>query len=503
MWDLSLPGYKYLGPGNSIDKGAPTNANDLVAYIHDLGYGKIIERGGNPYLQWSEADAKAYSEFTTNDYGGALGKAFFGLKKKAYEAGLISNFDKQESDMTRNSRLRGKGPIPGYDSGTRGRQMVREQSALMEREETTRKVSRGQPPNQVALPHVDDEDADLLIQETDDLLSNLPRDDNMNGGGDEPMPESSIARASGPGDGGSKVSKETPVTPYPSLTYGLQETHTTILPYRGYCSVITGGSSAAGYAGVKLELRMNGIWDCVVTNVETTLAGTTPGIYGVPLIQAAPSTSARTSNKAYPIVHTTDPVTAEGPAWRNYWAQLYEYYTVLGCKYKITINSADSSNVSQTLVAYDYDGYTSGTGNILPNATLGELYALKGIKYAVVKAKGSNQHQSTGPTIIEGTYTPGEVRRNIQNDGDVKLWTSTSTTATPPYTESLHLRFYTDPLDGDSATNIYGSNIEIQMDYIVQYKDLRTGARYPITGATAITQSLPTDALIVSTGTAP
>lgn len=89
MWDLSLPGYKYLGPGNPLDKGEPTNANDWVAYFHDIGYGKIIESGQNPYLLWSQADADAYNQFTTKDYGGAAGKAFFGLKKLAYDAGLI------------------------------------------------------------------------------------------------------------------------------------------------------------------------------------------------------------------------------------------------------------------------------------------------------------------------------------------------------------------------------------------------------------------------------
>ena len=46
MFDLTLPGYKYLGPGNKLDKGEPTDWNDAVAYIHDLGYGEILEKGG-------------------------------------------------------------------------------------------------------------------------------------------------------------------------------------------------------------------------------------------------------------------------------------------------------------------------------------------------------------------------------------------------------------------------------------------------------------------------
>lgn len=91
MWDLSLPGYKYLGPGNKMDKGIPNNKNDWVAYIHDIGYGRIEERGGNPYLVWSQADVDAYNEFKLTDYGGYFGKAYFGMKKLAYLAGVIES----------------------------------------------------------------------------------------------------------------------------------------------------------------------------------------------------------------------------------------------------------------------------------------------------------------------------------------------------------------------------------------------------------------------------
>ena len=92
--DLSLPGYKYLGPGNRLDKGVPNGYNDFVAYLHDHGYNIIINRGGNPYLQWSEADAAAYRSFDAGeDIGGALGKFYFGLKGLAYQAGLIPKFE--------------------------------------------------------------------------------------------------------------------------------------------------------------------------------------------------------------------------------------------------------------------------------------------------------------------------------------------------------------------------------------------------------------------------
>lgn len=35
---LTLPGYKYLGPGNSLDEGDPVNSADAIAKVHDQEY---------------------------------------------------------------------------------------------------------------------------------------------------------------------------------------------------------------------------------------------------------------------------------------------------------------------------------------------------------------------------------------------------------------------------------------------------------------------------------
>lgn len=40
---LTLPGYKYLGPGNSLNRGVPVNKLDAVAKKHDEQYHKITE----------------------------------------------------------------------------------------------------------------------------------------------------------------------------------------------------------------------------------------------------------------------------------------------------------------------------------------------------------------------------------------------------------------------------------------------------------------------------
>ncbi|CAB3226821.1 unnamed protein product [Arctia plantaginis] len=39
----TLPGYKYLGPGNSLNRGTAVNALDSAAKKHDEKYHKITE----------------------------------------------------------------------------------------------------------------------------------------------------------------------------------------------------------------------------------------------------------------------------------------------------------------------------------------------------------------------------------------------------------------------------------------------------------------------------
>ena len=102
MWDLSLPGYKYLGPGNKLNKGKPTNYNDRVAKLHDEEYDQLIKSGKRPYTQWNTADENFLKRIKLNDYGGLAGYSFFGIKRGFHKLGLIPSVDTSVS-----KRLRG------------------------------------------------------------------------------------------------------------------------------------------------------------------------------------------------------------------------------------------------------------------------------------------------------------------------------------------------------------------------------------------------------------
>ena len=64
MWDLTLPGYNYLGPFNKLNKGPPRSYNDLIAAIHDDHYDDIQNEGGNPYTMYNDADENAFERFS-------------------------------------------------------------------------------------------------------------------------------------------------------------------------------------------------------------------------------------------------------------------------------------------------------------------------------------------------------------------------------------------------------------------------------------------------------
>nr|QKE54888.1 MAG: capsid protein [Parvoviridae sp.] len=505
MWDLSLPGYHYLGPGNKLNKGKPTNFNDFVAYIHDLGYGAIIEQGGNPYFLWSDADAAAYNKFTTEDYGGALAKAFFGIKKVAYHTGLIDKFEFKDTMMSRKRR-----PIP--------------------RDETPEKRLRGSDeralavrPDNEMVDYANYMDEETSFNDFHQLLDNHPANEsslsnmssNAQPGPRDPDP--GVETAAAPGAGGpNSVSKETPIA-IAQPSYGLQETHTAILPWTGWLS-------AAGLTKTtpaQLKIRMNTPYDMLdVTTIATPGDGTrmqTKGFYAV--AQDPINRYSNSVNANFPeALSAGASIATERPAWRDYWAQIYDFYTVLGCEYEIIMynpvqqTTADIALLPQfnaasvmtavglgalvgpskfntdCVCAVQVDTYSdtaTSTGNVMPLTNYSEVRAFKNIKWYPIP--GGQK------AVIKGVYRPGDGKRNIVNDGDVKTWTATSVSTLPNLKEMLTLNFWCDPFfngrypdtyDADSlettGASSYGAvNIEINLKYIVQFKDLKQQARYP------------------------
>lgn len=81
----TLPGYKYLGPFNSLNLGEPTNPLDAAARKHDIAYTDQINKQLYPYLFFNKADQELIDAAKTQPGLAAyLTHFFFSLKKKHF-----------------------------------------------------------------------------------------------------------------------------------------------------------------------------------------------------------------------------------------------------------------------------------------------------------------------------------------------------------------------------------------------------------------------------------
>lgn len=318
------------------------------------------------------------------------------------------------------------------------------------------------------------------------------------GPGGEPVTAEARAASSGSSIGAGNTTKETPVLQNAKPSYGLQETHTTLCNFDGFFSAVFLDHTAP----LVTEFRVTSPGDCFATTLKTLAVNTAwaKELYNVPYNAAASRDTATASE--FPIKTIDAAYTAERASWFNYWAKIYEYYTVLSCDYEIVINNPTGGNLNDALVAWDFNSYsdTAGaTGNKTPqDATLMDMMTFKGIKWTKINSTTAIA-DSTTTKVIRGTYIPGMANRNVSNDGDVKTWNLTDVFAQPTLKEFLTLYFYKGALSyAKPATLPVGLNVQYKLKYKIQFKDLRLNARYPKTGGTAITQTISTDVMQTS-----
>jgi len=217
----------------------------------------------------------------------------------------------------------------------------------------------------------------------------------------------------------------------------------------------------------------------VTVNTDPGAGGAfaTAGFYGYPATDASPPVR---STEQYPEVIAGGgvAVTTERPAWRDYWASFYDYYTVLGCEYEIICEAPQSTVGNDAIIGVQFDTYSdtaTSTGNVMPLSYYSDVKTFKNIQWH--RVKGNNAvNQGNNKTVIKGVYKPGQAKRNITNDGDVKTWTATSTTL-PNLKEILTLNFWKHPMNYSGVQTVL--NMEINLKYLVQFKDLKQQGRYP------------------------
>lgn len=274
--------------------------------------------------------------------------------------------------------------------------------------------------------------------------------------------------------GQNQVSKETPISNYPTLTYGLQETHTTILPWTGWFSYIWPDKQSP----IQVKARTNALYDIFPNVIKDNSVTLVKGLYNKPL------KSDGSIGGVFPAeMKNNANTTTERPQWRDYWAAIYEYYTILGLEWKLTITNEATVRNADIAIAVQYDSYSNAeglSGNIMPLTKLSETLAFKGIQwYGVDSASGTDNQLVSNTKIIKGHCKPGQIKHNIINDGDIKTWVKTDGSI-PALNEFLTFNIFQSALNCNTPSASSGQgNCQLELKYIVQFKDLRQDARYP------------------------
>jgi hypothetical protein len=309
-------------------------------------------------------------------------------------------------------------------------------------------------------------------------LSNLPSNNNMsntkptttetNVNEDAPM---ELARAAGPAGMQGKHGGETQLSnikytiyrPYPS-------TNQVLMPFLKYTEFTLQGGKLANSAFTQ-TIRLNSIYDILTAHNFVDDGGVIGGT-------AAASDTA---------------ISGEQPQMRKFWAHIYNYYAVVQCNYKITVQLNTEAQNGQ-LVGYQY---LHGQQNP-PVLDAGGINVITheyrkwhpDCQYQMVTTLNKNEQVTVGaPTnyaynkvlqqrlnnrmVFRGTWYPGTIKHEVVEDENREIWTKMNTT--PTNHEKLTLLLHRSPRSSDISL---AGHIYTELQYVVQLKDLQTRYQY-------------------------
>lgn len=453
---FTLPGYKYLGPFNSLERGIPTNKADAAAFKHDVRYGHYSTSSRwAPYLKFNKADEDFLQEIEgETDYGARIAKAFF--KAKRFIAPRLQEHDLNqviEASQAKalGKRLRGPKELPKPRFARTG-------------EPDVSKFIEGNIP-----------------QTLSNLQANAqPNTNDMSGGG---------------GSGNAPGLKETPIDIPDSrhpVSRGPADYTFATLPYVRQ----TGWRSTR--IGFDHAFRMTSPYDPQIT------------------MAAATDLNAGAGSASFVTVEASDASdnTATSARWYDFYSTMYDYYHVLGARWHMTIenqkteplmvhvmyfndevpplgatnedimcwNDVESHTVGPIAHAITSSGYretnelNSGVNNVEGGGATGNVPNFE--TGNMVSARGKSNILQ-----LSGSYKPGQKKRQIHLDSEVENWTTVN--ANPALPEKLLFRFkhFWNGLDTNDA-NTYDRDIAVtftfRIEYLVEFKQLKTGLRWPV-----------------------
>lgn len=448
---LTLPGYNNLGPFN--DPNIPLTKSDADSLIHDDNYKRDGKRS---YWTFTQADQDYLNGIEKEtDYGARLAKKYFTGKKKLAEWGILPA-DPLQSKVKEN-------PLLDFHKNTGNAPLTRARKKALERQQRitdTFKSKKYRP----------DKQSVLNLQSTRQAT--------------EPM-------ADGKGSGNPTGLTETPVDQVVDVERGVSSYQFASLPWNAIYFAEETKTTATDIA-----YRMTSPYDVSTARAVTDKNPNATGVQNEKTISTDASDA--TQNKAM---------------WYDFYAGMYKYYHVVGCKYNILIENMGNepfwvhkmfcTDRLPPTAASNMDmlswpdnephfvpaimGYVDQNG--LKNSQLTSGYQTK-TKSQDPQANGNyvagQQINSNRSNILQlsGQYSTGDVTHDIRLDSDVENWTTVTTN--PKLREILLLRFkpetsrYRTTDQATDAGRTIRYKLTIKLEYLVEFKELKDELKWPV-----------------------
>lgn len=285
-------------------------------------------------------------------------------------------------------------------------------------------------------------------------------------------------------------SRETPIM-YAQPSIGFQDTHTTIIPYRIYLGFYK------DHRSLPIDFRFSlvapgGTVVSAISNVAES-ATTAYSTIANRMIGNASDVAYSANIHKFPRQGVSN-----APGWWSWWTKMYDSYTVLGSQYTVTMKNVGYCGSSDVMLGYHIETSTTDddTNTAPDNVNYTDAKEWKHLSWQFIPGTGTYQTNSDydveeykpAVSVLSGTYRPGQANRLVQNDQDTETWHRTINP--PKLRENMHMMFYSSPLSTNSDIRI---NMELEVKFIVQFKDLKKQLRFPQGADTALSFVAPTD----------
>lgn len=314
-----------------------------------------------------------------------------------------------------------------------------------------------------------------------------------------PSTEARTASSALTSTGSSNGTGETQLSPYPRIQRNpFTETLTCALPVTFYLSMNVVDKTTP----VFLKIGLNSPYDILTGNTLVAQTINTTKVKGLSNCASKEISTVNhatfTLNNQFPTTvvgatAATATVTSSGaitdsqvvPNYRSIYERIYESYHTIETKWRVTAEYGSNEGNAGATMFIEYDAFTgSSTGQVLPTTKSYQHYKKWnsigshrfGARYL------ANAATESFSNTWDGTWRPGQIARNTRNDEDIKGWYPTGAAPSPIWTEQLVMLAMGDDFSSSTAESCF--NLRVDLEYLVQFKDLKAALRYPAVGDT-------------------